>query len=127
MLNKETVREMLDRLGKAVSRGDLKQVSASYVFPAMFLLEEQCTVFNKPGDVENVFGKGRNWYVEQGIVETKAEILKLNIMSDTIATVDVRWPGFDRDGKEVYTETSHYVIQLSEGKPLIRVAYSRTK
>jgi len=127
MLNRDLIGKLLDRLGKAVSSGDLKTVSASYVYPAMFLIDEKCIVFEKPSDVEDVFGLGRAWYVDQGIVETRSEILTLDLMTDTLASVDVRWPGFDRDGKEVYTETSHYVLQVSEGRPLIRVAYSRTK
>jgi hypothetical protein len=60
-------------------------------------------------------------------MEARAEILRFDPMSDDIAAVDVRWPGFDKDGAEVYTETSHYVIQSTDGNPLIRVALSRTK
>jgi hypothetical protein len=127
MLNKDTIGEMLDRLGRAVTSGDLKQVSASYAFPALLLMEESSMVMTDPAEFEKMFGEGRKWYTNQGIVEARAEVLNLDLMTDTVAAVDVRWPGFDTGGKEIYTETSHYVIQLIDGKPLIRVALSRTK
>ena len=127
MIDKDSVGEMLDRLGKAVSSGDLDKVSACYAYPAFFMLQEDSTVFEKPADFIKLFGEGRKWYTEQGIIETRPEIVRFDPMTDEIAGVDVRWPGFDKDGAEVYTETSHYVIQSNDGKPLIRVALSRTK
>ena len=111
MLNEKTVREMLDRLGRAVSSGDLDGVSACYVFPGLFLMGQDATVFEKPAEFEKLFAQGRRWYVDQGIVETRADILRFDLMTDTIAAVDIRWPGFDNDGTEIYTETSHYIIQ----------------
>ena len=127
MLGKDAIGEMLDRLGKAVSSGDLETVSACYAYPAFFMLQENSTVFEKPADFEKMFGEGTKWYADQGIIETRPEILRFDPMTDEIAAVDIRWPGFDKDGAEVYTETSHYVIQATDGKPLIRVALSRTK
>ena len=127
MIDKDSVGEMLDRLGKAVSSGDLDKVSACYAYPAFFMLQEDSTVFEKPADFIKLFGEGRKWYVDQGIVETRPEIVRFDPMTDEIAGVDVRWPGFDKKGAEVYTETSHYLIQSAKGKPLIRVALSRTK
>lgn len=91
------------------------------------MIEENSIIFEKPAEFEKVFGEGRNCYIDQGIVKARAEILRFDPMTDTIAAVDVRWPGFDENGVEVYTETSHYIIQSVGGKPLIRLALSRTK
>jgi hypothetical protein len=126
MLDRNTVSEMLDRLGKAVSSGDLDEVSAFYALPGVFLIGEESIIFERHEDFEKMFAEGRNWYVDQGIAETRAEIVRFDPMTDTIAAIDVRWPGFDANGVELYTETSHYVVQLVDGKPLIRVALSRT-
>jgi hypothetical protein len=64
--------------------------------------------------------------IERGILGAKPELLNLDRISDRILSVDVRWPGFDKEGKENYTETSHYLIHIESGKPLIRAAASRT-
>ena len=127
MLDKNTIGEMLDRLGKAVSSGDLNQVSACYAFPGLFMVSEDAIVFKNPAEFEKMFAEGRKRYVEQGILEARPEILRFDPMTNEIAGIDVRWPGFDKNGNEVYTETSRYIVQSIDGKPLIRVALSRTK
>jgi hypothetical protein len=127
MLTKGSIGEMLDRLGKAVSSGDLKGVSACYAFPGLFLVGEEATVFEEPAQFEELFAKGREWYVDRGIVETRADILRFDPITDEIASVDIRWPGFDKNGTEIYSETSHYILQLADNEPLIRLALSRTK
>jgi hypothetical protein len=49
------------------------------------------------------------------------------MLSNRIATVDVRWPGFDEHGTEISTETSHYVMRIDDdGEARICVAMSRT-
>lgn len=127
MLSKETIGSMLDRLGKAVSSGDLKGVSACYAFPAILMMDESSTIIAEADEFERMFGEGRKWYTSQGIVEARSEVLTLDLMTDTIAAVDLRWPGFDTDGNEIYAETSHYIVQLTDGTPLIRIGLSRTK
>lgn len=126
MLTKEAISEMLDRLGKAVS-GDLNGVSACYAFPGLFLIAEESTIFETSEEFERLFAQGRQWYVDQGIVETRAEILRFDPMTDGIAAIDVRWPGFDNEGSETYSETSHYVVQLVNAEPRIRLALTKTK
>jgi hypothetical protein len=123
---KTAIMEMLERLGEAVSLGDLAGVSRCYAFPALFLFGEDSTVFETAGQVEEIFGQGREHYISQGILTTRAELESIEELTDRIAAVNVRWPGFDKDGKEVYSETSHYVIQTSGDRPLIRVALTRT-
>lgn len=125
-IERNAIVEMLEKLGKAVSSGDLKGVSACYAFPAFFLIEGDATVFEEPEEFKKLFAQGREWYVSQGIIETRPEILKVDSMTEKLASVDVRWPGFDADGAEVYSETSHYILQTADGEPRIRVAFSRT-
>lgn len=122
----QAVEEMLERLGKAVSDGNLPGISACYAFPAFFLIGEQVTVLNEALQLEELFAEGRRWYVSQGVETTKAEILRIDAMTETLLAIDVRWPGFNSGGQEIYSETSHYILQTVNGEPRIRVALSRT-
>lgn len=125
---KDAIGEMLTKLGKAVSEGNMKGVSDSYVFPALFMSDEGSFVMNNADELEKMFAEGQKWYIEQGIVETRPELESIDEMTDTIAAVNVSWPGFDKDGKQTeYTETSHYILQMDNGNPRIRVAMTRTK
>lgn len=126
-LQKAAVIEMLERLGEAVSNGDLAGISASYGYPALFLSNEQVVLLESAGQVEEIFAANRDWYTSQGIQTAKPELLRLDQISDKIISVDVRWPGFDKDGKKNYSETSHYLIHFEGEVPLIRAAASRTK
>lgn len=125
---KDAIGEMLTSLGKAVSIGDMNGVSGTYIFPALFMSDEKSFVMNNADELEKMFAQGQKWYIEQGIVETRAELVKIDELTETIAAVDVSWPGFDKDGNRTdYTETSHYILQFDNGKPRIRVAMTRTK
>jgi len=126
-LKKDDIGEMLERLGNAVSTGDLKGISDCYAFPALFISNEDSIVIESSGQLEEMFAKARDWYISQGILTTRADLVNIEEMTDLIAAVNVRWPGFDQAGNEKYTETSHYIIQASQRKPLIRVALTRTK
>jgi len=120
------VNTMLESLGQAVSAGDLGSVSAFYSFPSLFLSDGTATVFENADKIESLFGQGREWYISQGIVETRPELIAFEQLTDETAAVTVRWPGFDAEGTENYTETSYYIIQLEELMPKIRVAMTRT-
>lgn len=124
---KDDLNEMLERLGKAVGSGDLPGISACYAFPAMIVSDEGSIIFENADQVEQMFAKGREWYISKGILTTRAELESFEQLTDMTAAIDVRWPGFDKDGTENYTETSHYIVQAIKGKPLIRVALTRTK
>ena len=117
--------DMLERLGKAVSDGDLKTVAACYGYPALFLSDELVILLENAEQVKESFGEGRKRYIDQGILTTRPELLNYDQISDGIVSVDVRWPGFDSEGNENYTESSHYLIHNEGGQPLIRAAASR--
>jgi hypothetical protein len=125
-LKKTEILEMLEALGKAVSDGDLKTISASYGYPALVLSDEQVMLIENREQVEEFFSKAREWYISRGILTTRPELLKFDQISTGIISVEVRWPGFDKNGNENYTETSYYLIHIDGDKPLIRAAASRS-
>lgn len=125
---KDAIGKMLVELGKAVSSGDMRGVSSVYVFPALFMSDERSFVMESAPEFEKMFAEGQKWYTEQGIVETRPELESIDEMTDSIAAINVSWPGFDKDGNRMdYTETSHYILQFDNGIPRIRVAMTRTK
>lgn len=124
-LKKDDIGQMLERLGQAVSTGDLPGISGCYAFPALFISDEQTMVLEDADELEQTFAKGREWYLSQGIIGTRAELQSIEELTDLIAAVNVRWPGFNEAGKEVYSEASHYILQTSDKGPLVRVAISK--
>ena len=66
------------------------------------------------------------WYRSRGVVSTRPELEHVDMLSDRIAAVDVRWPALDAFGRETASERSHYIVQQgSDDRVRIRVALAR--
>jgi hypothetical protein len=126
-LKRDAIDVMIEELGRAVSSGDLAGVSKHYVFPAMIIMDGSVVVFFEPAELEEIFGKGRERYISQGILSTRGELQEIEQLTEHTAAATVRWPGFDSVGHENYSEKSYYIIQEVNGVPRIRVAMTRTK
>jgi NTF2-like protein (DUF6841) len=127
-MDEDKIRQLLERLGQAVSSGDLKGVSSCWEIPALFLSDEGATAFANSGEIEKVMAQAAEHYRSQGIASTKPELERVDTLSNKLAVVDVRWPSFDASGKEKSSERSHYIVQFrKDGQARIRIALTRTK
>jgi hypothetical protein len=125
-IQKSKTMEMLEKLGQAISSGDMKTVSRCFGYPSMTLSDKGAMLIESAGQAEQMFGLARSWYLSQGIQTTRCELLSFEPLSKTVVAVDVRWPGFNSLGEEVYSETSHYLVHSSDGRPVIRAAVTRS-
>jgi len=127
-MSKDEIRLLLERLGQALSDGELKRVSACWEVPALLLLDDGAMALANAVDIEKLMSQASEAYRSLGIVSTRPEIEHIEILSEKLASVDVRWPAVDESGKERMSERSHYIMQLGrDGHPRIRVALTRTK
>lgn len=124
----DQISQLLEQLGQALSAGDLHKASTCWGVPALVLSDEAATAVSDISEIEEFFSQAAEWYHLQGIASTKPEIERVDMLSEKLASVDVRWPSFDASGKEKSSERSHYIVQLAEdGQVYIRVALARTK
>jgi hypothetical protein len=127
MINKDDVKKLLERIGTALSSGDLPGAVNCWEIPALLLSDEGARAVSESVEFEEFYRQATEWYHQQGLMSTRPEIGKIEILSETLASADVRWPSFDAQGKEKSSERSHYLIQLGkDGQARIRVALSRT-
>jgi hypothetical protein len=127
-MTNDEISQLLERLGEALSAGDLQVVSGCFAVPTFFLSDEGAIVLADADQLEKLFAQASEWYRSQGIASTKPEMERVDMLSDKLASIDVRWPSFDASGKEKSSERSHYIVQLGEdGQTHIRVALTRTK
>jgi len=119
---------LFEQLGQALSAGGLHKASTCWGVPALVLSDDGATAVSDTREIEEFFSQAAEWYHLQGIASTKPEIERVDMLSEKLAAVDVRWPSFDASGKEKSSERSHYIVQLAEdGQVHIRVALARTK
>lgn len=124
----DQIGQLLEQLGQALSEGDLHQAANCWEVPALVLSDETALAVSASSEVEEFFSQAAEWYHLQGIASTKPEIERVDMLSEKLAAVDVRWPSFDASGKEKSSERSHYIVQLAEdGQVYIRVALARTR
>lgn len=124
----DQIGQLFERLGQALSTGDLHEASTCWAAPALVISDEGATAISDISEIEAFFSQAADWYHSQGLVSTRAEIERVDMLSEKIATVDVRWPSFDMAGTEKSSERSHYIVQFAEdGEVRIRVALGRTK
>ena len=127
-MNTTEIKSLLERLAQALSTGDLSEASRCFATPSLFLSDDGATVLADVGQIEQFFAQAAEWYRAQGLTATRPELLRVEELTEKIASVHVRWPAFDASGTEKSSERSHYLVQRGEdGRPCIRVALTRTK
>jgi hypothetical protein len=126
-MKNEKIRALLERLGQALSAGDLRGTSSCWEVPAVVLSDEGATVLADASQVEKLFAGATEWYRSRGLVSTRPELQGVDVLSERLTAVDVRWPAFDASGQEKSSERSHYILQVGkDGEVRIRVALTRT-
>jgi hypothetical protein len=126
-VDSDKISQLLERLGRTLSAGDLRGVSSCFELPAVFLSDDGATILADTSQLEKVFAQASDWYRSRGLVSTRPELERVDRLSEMLAAVDVRWPAFDASGQEKSSERSHYILQIGkDGQVRIRVALTRT-
>jgi hypothetical protein len=128
MMDNDKITQLLERLGRTLSARDLKGVSSCFELPAVFLSDEGATILADANQLEKLFAQATAWYRSRGLVSTKPELERVDMLSEKLTAVDVRWPAFDASGQEKSSERSHYLLRLgTDEQAYILVALTRTK
>ncbi len=126
-MDNDLIMRFLEGYGAALSAGDLRVVSSSWVIPALVLSDQGAMAVTDTSEIEAFFAQGIEYYRSQGLMSTRPELERVEMLSETLVSVDVRWPAYDSSGSEKASERSHYILQLGQdGQPQFRVALTRT-
>jgi ketosteroid isomerase-like protein len=104
------VQDFLDRFGVALTAGDSSAIADMWATPAFVLSDGAAQVVNTHDEVEELFAGAKEQYNDLGITDTKAQIVRLDEISDHLVMVRVRWPYLDALGMELGAETSTYTL-----------------
>jgi hypothetical protein len=117
------VKEYLDGFAVALTAGDGAAIAEMWETPAFVLGQDMARVVNEPAEVAEFFGGARDQYRELGITDTRADIVRLDEITDHMVMVRVRWPYLDAEGREMGAETSTYtLVRQGSGDWKLRVA-----
>jgi len=123
----DQILSMLTAYGQALSDGQFDAIAQAWAVPALVLSDQGTLLVSDIREVEKFFAGATEWYHQQGIVSTRPEILRTDVMTEHLVAVDVRWPSFDAAGVEKMTEVSHYILEMgSDNRLRMRVALTRS-
>jgi len=126
-VTREKIVQLLERYGQALSSGDIQAVVMCWAIPALVLADQGAMAVTEAGQVEAFFGQAIEVYRAQGIMTTRPELERVEMLTERLAAVDVRWPSFDASGREQASERSHYIVHLGDdGEMRFRVTLTRT-
>jgi hypothetical protein len=126
-MNEDQIRSLFERVGRAMSGGDMQTLSGCWEVPAWVLADEGGIAVADTAQIEGFFAQAGDWYRTQGLVSTRPELERVDMLSEKLAAIEVRWPAFDAAGEEKFSERSHYIVQLSsDGQARIQVTLTRT-
>jgi hypothetical protein len=108
------VQDYLDRFCDAMTSGDTKTVAALWAIPAFVVDKKDARVISDSAEVEKFFSGAPEMYAQRGIEDTRAEILALDVIDETLVIVTVRWPYINDEGEEVGEETSTYTLKADD-------------
>jgi hypothetical protein len=109
-----SVQSFLDKLGRAVTSGDGAAAARLWTTPGFVVGDDMVRAIATSDEVAAFFGGAKEEYNRRGIVDTRAEIVRLTWPTDRLAIVEVRWPYLDAKGDEVGDETSTYTLRRDD-------------
>jgi hypothetical protein len=120
------VQTFLDGFARALTTGDGKRIAGMWAVPALVVGDRAVQAVGSLHEVERFFGGAREQYHALGITNTRADIQKLEWLTDRIVLVDVRWPYLDAGGNERGRESSTYLLRKDDtGELRVQVAVMR--
>jgi ketosteroid isomerase-like protein len=114
MRERASVQAYLDKYSEAMTSGDTKTLAKLWGVPAFVIGAMEARVVQSEDEVEQFFAGAKEMYNARGIMDTRAEILDLDWISDDLVIAKVRWPYIDQNGKTVGEETSSYTLLRGE-------------
>jgi hypothetical protein len=127
-MNDDQIQRFLERLGHAMSVGDLAEVAQCWDVPALVLTDDSAIAISDSAELKPFFARAAEGYRSQGLVATRPELERVEPLTARLTAVDVRWPTFNAAGAEQSSERSHYIVwHGDDGQPRIRVALTRTR
>jgi hypothetical protein len=117
------VQEFLNGFAEALTEGDGAAISQMWETPAFVLGQDMARVVSEQQEVAEFFGGARDQYREIGITNTRADIVRLDEITDKMVMARVRWPYLDAKGQEMGAETSTYtLVRREKGDWKLRIA-----
>ena len=106
------VQQFFRDFSQALTEGDIASIKKCWALPSYVVGNAMQMVVKSEVEVERFFTGLKEQYSRRGIMEAIPDIESIQWLTEKIALVGVRWPYFDRFGKEIGEESSCYTLKI---------------
>lgn len=111
--NEDAIRDLLQRFARAFTTGDGEGAARCWEVPALVVHEQGTRAVAASSEVAAFFGGAQAQYHAQGVHGTRADVQCIEWHSASLASVTVRWPWLDGEGRELgKAESSVYLVRV---------------
>jgi hypothetical protein len=108
------VQSLFDEFARALTSGDGELIARLWEAPAFVVGDGVARGVASLDEVRDFFRTAKDHYNERGIIDTRADMVRTDWPTKQIALVEIHWPYFDTDGKEIGGERSTYTLRRDE-------------
>lgn len=105
------VQDWLEAFTDALIAGQDDAIADMWDMPAFALGQDVAYPITDKKQITDLLAEAREQYNARGVIDTRAEIVRVDQINDTLVMVRVHWPWLDGHGEEVGGETSTYTLQ----------------
>lgn len=105
------VQTYFDHFARALTAGDGATIARMWDVPALVASDDMLRAVSTMREVEQFFSGAKEQYNQMHVVDTRAQIERLQGLTERMILVDVRWPYIAADGSEHGAERSTYMLR----------------
>jgi hypothetical protein len=120
------VEPFLQRYRTALLAADADGIAACFGHPGLVVTDAAVIPVASEEETKRAYGKVAEHYREQGMVDARPTIQKLESASRLVITADVQWEYLAADAHVLATELVRYVLRLQIDGPRIHAVIART-
>jgi hypothetical protein len=119
----DDVLQFFDAYALALLRGDERAIAAMWEAPALVVGDAGVQAIASTDEIERFFAGAKDEYAARHITGTRADVQRLEWVTDRIAIARVWWPYLDEHGHQIGAESSTYTLRRDDhGQLRLRVA-----
>lgn len=125
-MDKEAIRNLIERYGQSMSAADPPAIAALWEVPAFVMSGQGAAGVSTKGEIEQFYAQNVQNYHSQGLMRILPTVERIEHLGPGVASADVVWSILDADGNEKLTERTRYILrQDSQGEPRIQVVVNK--
>jgi ketosteroid isomerase-like protein len=113
-MEQQEIDAFLERYRQALLSGDLDAIAGCYVAPGLVLAEDASLPVPDEDAVKAAFTGAASRYQEAGIVDSKPSVISLTGLTESLASVAVRWDVMNEAGEVAIQERYVYIVRADD-------------